>query len=423
MKRSQTGGEATGGITRRQLMAHGMLGLAGWLFQPLQMAEAALQSDLDLVSLIPQMAHRDTPLLVFRDFTADPDGEVERHLRRQIGQRKDLLSQLKRRFDNERRIALSLEDMHVRLMFVPQSPIDHADAYRRYCQEVTDYIFQINPTDNFYATITTPRQSYPEVAKAGISAFLVHRLAKAYRAVCRFTSESGRQIIYHLSGAIFSNHLGAVDLDIQLFEGRRYGLSRRSFSIWQNHTKNLRTLLSIPVEETLHYLLGQATDRAITVVLKKFPTEDLNAARGIAEEWMAVEESVVGGMVPIILRRFCHRHRLVISPATRHPPSPASPSLPQYRYRDQGHQLVGKIGLQTAMDMYMHDPIEFRDHLLRQPGASSNHPCLGKRGAGLAPHANKKKVAPAGMQPAQPSCTHQRCDRAKTGFAFLASMD
>jgi hypothetical protein len=369
MEWSQTSGQATGGMTRRQLLACGALGLAGWVVSPLQKAAAAMQSDLDLVSFIPQMAQRGAPLLVFRDFMADPDAEVERHLRRQIGQRKDLLSRLKRRFGKEKRITLSVEDTQVRLMFVPQLPDVHANAYQRFCKEVTDYIFQNHPADNFYATIATPRQSYPEVAKTGISAFLVHRLAKAYRAVCRFTSESGRQVTYQVSGAIFSNHLGAVDLDIQKLEGGRFKLSRRSFSIWQNHTNSLRTLMSIPIEETLHYLLGQATDKEISVALHNLPAGDLIAARGIAEEWMAVEESVVGGMVGVLLRGFCHRHKLVISPAALHPRPPASPSLPQYRYRDRGHRLVGKIGLQTAMAMYMRDPMEFRHRLLRQPGA------------------------------------------------------
>ena len=102
---------------------------------------------------------------------------------------------------------------------------------------------------------------------------------------------------YKASGAIFSNHLGAVDLEIQSIAPGQYGLSRRAFTIWQNNTENLYTLMSIPVEETLHYQLGKATDREIAASMKNHPPENLSAAQRLAEEWMAVEESVVGGLV------------------------------------------------------------------------------------------------------------------------------
>jgi hypothetical protein len=227
----------------------------------------------------------------------------------------------------------------------------------------------MNDTDNFYAAITSPNESYPPLSQTGISAFLVHRLAKDYRAVCRFTAESGRSVKYKASGAIFSNHLGAVDLEIQLTAPGQYGLTRKAFTIWQNHTENLYTLMSIPVEETLHYQLGKATDREIEASMKNHPPENLYAAQRLAEEWMAVEESVVGGLVNRVLDRYCTQHHMAIPTFVAGKTRPAVPSLHQYRYRKRGIQLVENLGFQEAMALYMDSPSNFRDQLFRQQDA------------------------------------------------------
>lgn len=350
-------------MTRRQLMAMGVMGLACCVLSPIRIAAAALQDDLELVSHIPQMAEREGPLLVFRDFMADPDVEVEQHIRLQLGQRKDLLDRLRKKTGFEKKVRLSVEEIQVRLMYVPQLQDGHAAAYRRYCNDITGYIFEMNRMDNFYAAITSPRRSCPPISETGRSAFLVHRLAKEYRAVCRFTAESGRSVRFKASGAIFSNHLGAVDLEIQLLAPGQFGLTRKPFTIWQTHTQNLYTLMSVPVEETLHYYLGAATDREIAKSMAKDPTKTLSAARDLAEEWMAVEESVVGGLVNRVLARYCAQNQMAIPGFVPGEKRPAVPSLPQYRYRDRGVQLVRNLGLEKAMALYMDSPSHFREQL------------------------------------------------------------
>ena len=343
-------------MTRRQVMRLGVMGLAGWMLSPVRIASAALQDDLELVSTIPHMAEREGPMLVFRDFVADPDLEVEQHIRRQLGRRKDMLDLLRKKIGFEKKVRLAVEDIQVRLMFVPQLQEDYADAYHRYCRDITAYLFEMNQMDNCYATITRPIESYPRLSQNGISAFLVHRLAKDYRAVCRFTAESGRSLKYKASGAIFSNHLGAVDLEIQSIAPGQFGLSRRAFTIWQNNTENLYTLMSIPVEETLHYQLGKATDREIAASMKNHPPENLSAAQRLAEEWMAVEESVVGGLVNRLLESYCSLHHMAVPACFPGDSGEPLPSLHQYRYRDRGIQLVENLGFQEALALYMQSP-------------------------------------------------------------------
>ncbi len=108
------------GLTRRQAIGLGVVGLAGWMFSPIRIASAALQDDLEQVTHIPQMAERQGPMLVFRDFVADPDVEVEQHIRRQLSRQKDMLDRLRQKIGFEKMVRLSVEEMQVRLMFVPQ---------------------------------------------------------------------------------------------------------------------------------------------------------------------------------------------------------------------------------------------------------------------------------------------------------------
>jgi hypothetical protein len=353
----------------RRMMALGMAGLAGWMLSPIRMAAAALQEDLDLVAHIPQMEKREGPLLVFRDFANDPDVEVEQHVRLQLSQRKDLLDRVRQKIGFENRVILSVEDIQVRLMFVPQRQEGHSAAYYRYCLDVTDALFEMNRMDSIYDAIISPKESFPTIPKTGISAFLVHRLAKEYKAICRFTAESGESVTYRITGAIFSNHLGAVDLEIQLLAPGQYGLTRKPYTIWQNDTENLYTLMSVPVEETLHFHLGKATDHQILASMQTDPPENLSAAQRLAQEWMAVEESVVGGLVYRVLASYCARHHMAVPGIGTGETHPAVPSLHQYRYRDRGIELVRNIGFRKAMAMYMDNPLEFRDQLLREDNA------------------------------------------------------
>ncbi len=369
MKQLNQGLIKNAGLTRRQLMRWGALGVAGWMLTPIRIAAAALQEDLEQVSQIPQMTEREGPLLVFRDFFADPDVEVEQLIRRQLAQRKDVLGLVRDKIAFEKAVRLSVEDIQVRLMFVPQLQENHATAYQRYCIDVTDYLFEMNPMDNFYAAITSPRESYPPVSETGISAFLVHRLAKEYRAVCRFSAESGRSVKYKATGAIFSNHLGAVDLEIQLQASGQFELMRKPFTIWQNNTENLYTLMSVPLEETLHYLLGKATDRQIALSIEAHSPENLPEVKRLAEEWMAVEESVVGGLVDRVLESYCVRNDMAMPVLIHGVKRAAEPFLPQYRYRDKGIQLVQNLGYQEAMALYLDNPSNFRRQLFREQGA------------------------------------------------------
>jgi len=64
----------------------------------------------------------------------------------------------------------------------------------------------------------------------------------------------------------------------------------------------------VPVEETLHIALREHTERAIKDQLELKPLQGLGDAERIADDWMAVEEAIVGGLVHAMLPRFLEAH-------------------------------------------------------------------------------------------------------------------
>ena len=81
----------------------------------------------------------------------------------------------------------------------------------------------------------------------------------------------------------------------------------------------------------------------------------------VVEEWMAVEEAIVGGVVaqllPEIISRFLSEddqliQKLTDSLADRN-------SFEKYRYLQQGIRVVHELGLRPAITLYFSDPQRF----------------------------------------------------------------
>lgn len=82
-------------------MTMGIVGLTAWTVGPFGRALANTGDDLEQIARIADLPSRKGPLLVFRDYTTDPDVEIEQHIRRQLLGRKDLLTQIKKRLDSK----------------------------------------------------------------------------------------------------------------------------------------------------------------------------------------------------------------------------------------------------------------------------------------------------------------------------------
>lgn len=116
-------------MSRRQLLALGLLGAASCMMPTLVGNASVSQDDLEIVSIMPEMAEREGPLVAFRDFVVDADVEVRRHIRRQMNRKNDLYALLKKKIEFDKQVQLSVEDVKVRLMYVPQRPEGPGAAY------------------------------------------------------------------------------------------------------------------------------------------------------------------------------------------------------------------------------------------------------------------------------------------------------
>jgi hypothetical protein len=242
------------------------------------------------------------------------------------------------------------------LLFVPELREKYADAYRRYCSDAIDYVLVKTKFDNPYLGIYNPLEQYPETPLEGITAFTVHQLGKQYKALCTLSGEEGRSVKVEVEGAIFSNHLGAVALLIDNPKDGLFLLRRKNYTIWQNRTKNLFTLLSIPLEETFHFIMGQYTDRKIDEKLKRLDEPKVFEVQNLANHWMAVEEALVGGLVHKLLGDFIQRTSIELPDSEIERDIEEKAHLPRYKFRKTGIATVNKMGCREAINLFREDP-------------------------------------------------------------------
>jgi hypothetical protein len=305
------------------------------------------------------------PLLPFRTLGIDPDGEIKAHIYRQVARQPGLMEHLKARLGADDPITLDLREIKVDLKYVPETRTHLAHAYKTYCRQAIAHTCKMAQVPSFYKGVFIPKSANPEIATGdGVSAFVVHRLAKAYKAICEFSSGGDKgSVKFKVSGAIYSTHLGAVEMDVEGLPDGSYRIQRRNYTIWQDHSDNIYTLLQIPVEETLHYLMGRHTDRQLRHQLLQNEVRQTAQVQELANDWMAVEEAIVGGLVEQLLPALIRRHELVLDAGDMQRSAEAKAGLPQYRYRDVGLRLVASMGAQAAIKMYQENPLAFRNQL------------------------------------------------------------
>lgn len=303
------------------------------------------------------------PLLPFRTLGEDPDGEIKAHIYGEVARQPGLMKRLKARLGADRPITLALKGLRIDLKYIPETRPALADAYRDYCREAVRHTCRMVQLPSFYKGVFVPRTANPEIATGdGVSAYVVHRLVKDYQAICEFTG-SGGSVKFKVAGAIYSSHLGAVEMDVEGLPDGSYRIARRNYTIWQDYGDNFYTLLQIPVEETLHYLMGRHTDRHLLHQLHQDAVRQTAQVEEIANHWMAVEEALVGGLVAQILPALIRSQSLRLADGDIQRSAAAKAGLPQYRFRDLGLRLVESLGAQAAMQMYREDPTAFQRQL------------------------------------------------------------
>lgn len=342
-----------------QLAAVGALNLSAPI-AALAVPQAASPASLSDLSAADALTG---PLLSFRTLREDPDGEIQTHIYSEIAHKPGLMDRLKARVGGGRPISLDLKNLKVELKYIPETRMPLARAYRDYCREAVVRTCRMAQVPSIYKGVFVPQTANPEIAAGeGVSAFVVHRLVKAYQAICEFSGSSG-SVKFNVAGAIYSSHLGAVEMEVEGLPDGSYRIARRNYTIWQDHNDNVYTLLQIPVEETLHFLMGRHTDRNLLHLLHRDDVHQTAQVKELASHWMAVEEALVGGLVEQVLPALIRSRALSLEDTDIQRSAAAKAGLPQYRYRELGVQLVETMGFQGAMQMYREDPLAFERQL------------------------------------------------------------
>lgn len=364
MKKDTTTAFAPFQVQRRRLLQMAAIGAVN-LSLPISAWALPQEAPAPLLSELPYSEALTAPQRAFRVLGEDPDGEVKAHIYGEVARQPGLMERLKTRVGGDRPIALTLNDIKIELRYIPETRAPLARAYREYCRHAVAHTCRTAQVPSFYKEVLVPQADLPEItAGEGVSAFIVHRLVKAYEAICEFTGSSG-SVKFKVAGAIYSSHLGAVEMDVEGLPDGSYRVARRNYTIWQDHSDNLYTLLQIPVEETLHYLMGHHTDRHLRHQLHRDAVSQTAQVQEIASHWMAVEEALVGGLVEQVLPGLIRSQALSLEAGEVERSAAAKADLPQYRYRDVGLRLVESMGVQAAMQMYREDPLEFEQQLIQ----------------------------------------------------------
>lgn len=348
-------------LKRRQFLLLGaaeILGLvplfSGHIFG--NTAEDVSSGIKELISLKPL----ETPLLTFSGYQDDQDYSIKNRIAQDVARNPDLTAIIQKDIGNDSQIEIQFDSLKSEMLFVPESRRKYASMYRKYCLDVIDMLFsRINMTVSINDIVTLSNE-YPALPENDITAFIVHRLGKKYKAVCSFTNVQQKvSRKFKLEGAFFSDQLGAVVLEITSPEEGVFDLKRKSYTIWQNNTDNIVNILTIPVEETLHYIAGQYTDRKIKETLTQRNVGHAGELKRLSNYWMSIEEAFVGGLVHALLPELAEQFAVSLSDTDMQLSFLEKSHLPQYKYRRAGILLVKKIGYRNVLDIYRDDPSEF----------------------------------------------------------------
>jgi len=114
------------------------------------------------------------------------------------------------------------------------------------------------------------------------------------------------------------------------------------------------------VEETLHIALRDATEGAIKTRLIDQPPSTRADMEAVVEEWLAIEEAAVGGLVSALLPEILDRILDGDSTAAVMRTLAERQAFDKYRYIDQGIEVVNTIGIQSTIAVYLEQTDNFK---------------------------------------------------------------
>jgi len=304
------------------------------------------------------------PFFAFNDFERSFDQNLHKANIEFFNQHPDLVKKIRADLDEEP-IRWRLKNISQRLLYVPETNEEYAAIFEHYCNDVINDILKLTEIKNPYTKIQTLGSTKHEnSATNGISAFIVHNLVKEYVATYVFSNEEQKKIAIELTGKVFLGEVGSYSSYIHSNKNGFFEFTRNHHTIWQNSAKNPYTVLMTPVEETLHIALRRHTEKAIKDRIENSAVKTLKNVEAIVEDWISVEEAIVGGLAYTLLPSTIEKHIHYLPESLVKADIKTKSEFNKYRHLRKGIKIVGRLGYKKSIKMYQDDPMAFRNLLM-----------------------------------------------------------
>lgn len=332
------------------------------------MAEAIFASDspinysilLDLIKLEDKQG----PFLAFNNFEKSFDKDLHQTNIDFFNQHPQLVNKIKTDLDNQP-IRWRLENISHRLLYVPETREPYAAIFERYCHDVIEDVLNLLELKNPYSKIYTLDAETPYQSETnGFHALIVHHLGKEYIADYVFSNPDQKEIAIQLKGKISLNEIGSYSSYINLTENGSFEFTRDSYTIWQNSAKNPYTALMAPVEETLHIVLRRYTEKSIKDRIEKSTINTQKEVEAIVEDWISVEEAIVGGLVYAVFPSIVQKYLPDLPASWVESDIETKSAFKKYRHLIKGIKVVEQLGYKKSIQLYQDDPMAFRRLLM-----------------------------------------------------------
>jgi len=305
----------------------------------------------------------EAPLVLLAESAGEFDPRLNQANRDYLSGNQPLLTQIQSRLATAG-VSWRLAGSSKRLLVVPERREAYAALFEQYCQQAVAQALAATRLPNPYAAIATLREPPPppDPSASGVTAYVVHNIADEYIEEYLFfdPADDRTKIKIQLSNRVFTGRIGSYTSHLTFDAQREIQFVREPYTLWQNNARNPVNALVAPVEETLHIALRPATESAIRRALGQAPPETIEAVQQVVDEWMAVEEAMVGGLVARLMPGIFDR--LLSGPLQKEMAAALTQreAHAQYRYLTQGVRVVGELGVRPAIELYTSEPARFQ---------------------------------------------------------------
>ena len=317
------------------------------------------------------------PLVEFGAAEADFDHQLNRENIAYLNQDQALLKNIRTKLNSET-LNWQLSTSSKRLLVVPESRGEYAQLFEQYCLTAVDHLLTRIHMPSPYEQIVTlmgPLPTIPEPQQTtGITAYLVHNLVDEYVEEYLFFNKDDDQnkIKIRLSNRMFDNKIGSVASLLKIEADNQFEFVREPYTLWQNSARNPFNVLIVPVEETLHLLVRPFTETAMQADLVRYKPTQLEQVQQVVDDWMVVEEAIVGGVVWQVMPEILNRFLRGGSPDLLADILTEREELPQYRLLGSAIQVVTDLGVNQAIDVYSNNPWDFKSMIGSSNLSASN---------------------------------------------------